>query len=181
MDSEICNTYEIFSEAYNKDLQIEINKNNLIVNKKDELISKLSLIENLKINQVICNGKVIDYKTYGSAFWRMYFGENRNTNLEWIKSVFNETIDLCESLTDVSDKFKIMNLEKIYVCYFLTMMTKLKNCLNNLVVLEETYKSDAEYLDELSQLKLEIIDKHNKLIDLQTPGENKETKSVKKD
>lgn len=129
----------------------------------EDIFINLTLISKIEVgNKLIHTDKHINIDTsYFPSISRWYYGNNRCNNLNFIRMILNKAFDINDNLLEDSD-------DDINAQLLLRLNTDLKNSLNGLLNLKQTY-----YYDKLVQSELDVmIDNVRSKLDVNSKGLN---------
>ncbi len=106
----------------------------------DDIFINLNLIAKIEVgDKLYINDKYINIDmSYAKSVLRWFYGIDRKTTIGFVRLIINKSFEFCEKLTDTKLKFRLNN--------------DLKNSINGLVKLKQTYLAD-----KLVQAEIDVI------------------------
>ncbi len=106
----------------------------------DDIFINLNLIAKIEVgDKLYINDKYINIDmSYAKSVLRWFYGIDRKITIGFVRMIINKSFEFCEQLTDTKLKFRLNN--------------DLKNSINGLVKLKQTYLAD-----KLVQAEIDVI------------------------
>ena len=144
----------------------------------DDIFVNLRVLSKLEIgNKLVKNNKYINIDTsYLQFLYRWYNGINRNNTIEFINPILEKAFDISEQLIELKSE------ESAQLLYRLN--TELKNSVNGLLNLKQTYNFDKLIQSEIDvmidniRIKLDISSKNFNFVNLIMKSPIQEKKNI---
>ena len=135
--------------------------NNNFINDFNDLITNLSTISRLELNDKISkNGKliVIDNVSYMQGIYRWWNASSRKHTIKIIKNIYLEVDKITDNLISCDCK----NLDKVIIDYIDLLNQSINKSLIGLKILRKTYESDIQFCKKLNKIIEKIEKSQNK-------------------